>query len=380
MTFLKTIEPHILSDDVLIRETVLNAIHDYPNVPENWTLKLLEEGFRQKDKLTSILLFLPRNSINEEIVTLLIENLPHIDKNIVHIALRLVDNIEPELAVKYKEQLTPFLDSSLWELYDLLINGNKEEVYSEYGKVLNELEDLQYHSHEPFHRAKLLAKRIVKNDWVTDKEIRIILNEQLEEKWFSYEGILAVYMAGLMKLEEHIPFLASLLSRDEDVLLEEVSASLVSFQSDEVVKAVTPYLAKEDSIIFATSVLENIKSELAVKSLMEAYEKIKDLEYQDIVIEALCYQYSIDALPVIEKHMKKRYRSTFVDIEMVAYSYFKVLGLDHPNLEHWQVAALKSDQDMEETPRTPIVVENKVGRNDPCICGSGKKYKKCCGN
>ncbi len=23
--------------------------------------------------------------------------------------------------------------------------------------------------------------------------------------------------------------------------------------------------------------------------------------------------------------------------------------------------------------------EPKVGRNDPCICGSGKKYKKCCG-
>jgi len=24
-------------------------------------------------------------------------------------------------------------------------------------------------------------------------------------------------------------------------------------------------------------------------------------------------------------------------------------------------------------------VENKVGRNQPCPCGSGKKYKKCCG-
>jgi preprotein translocase subunit SecA len=23
--------------------------------------------------------------------------------------------------------------------------------------------------------------------------------------------------------------------------------------------------------------------------------------------------------------------------------------------------------------------EEKVGRNDPCPCGSGKKYKKCCG-
>ncbi len=26
----------------------------------------------------------------------------------------------------------------------------------------------------------------------------------------------------------------------------------------------------------------------------------------------------------------------------------------------------------------PIVKENKTGRNDPCPCGSGKKYKKCC--
>lgn len=23
--------------------------------------------------------------------------------------------------------------------------------------------------------------------------------------------------------------------------------------------------------------------------------------------------------------------------------------------------------------------DNKIGRNDPCTCGSGKKYKKCCG-
>lgn len=27
----------------------------------------------------------------------------------------------------------------------------------------------------------------------------------------------------------------------------------------------------------------------------------------------------------------------------------------------------------------PIVRELKIGRNEPCVCGSGKKYKKCCG-
>lgn len=26
-----------------------------------------------------------------------------------------------------------------------------------------------------------------------------------------------------------------------------------------------------------------------------------------------------------------------------------------------------------------VVIDNKVGRNDLCPCGSGKKYKKCCG-
>ena len=29
--------------------------------------------------------------------------------------------------------------------------------------------------------------------------------------------------------------------------------------------------------------------------------------------------------------------------------------------------------------RQPITIDKKIGRNDPCICGSGKKYKKCCG-
>ena len=25
-----------------------------------------------------------------------------------------------------------------------------------------------------------------------------------------------------------------------------------------------------------------------------------------------------------------------------------------------------------------VRIEEKIGRNDPCPCGSGKKYKKCC--
>jgi uncharacterized protein YecA (UPF0149 family) len=29
--------------------------------------------------------------------------------------------------------------------------------------------------------------------------------------------------------------------------------------------------------------------------------------------------------------------------------------------------------------RIPVVAPEKIGRNEECPCGSGKKYKKCCG-
>ncbi|MBD1557884.1 YchJ family protein [Vibrio sp. S9_S30] len=36
-------------------------------------------------------------------------------------------------------------------------------------------------------------------------------------------------------------------------------------------------------------------------------------------------------------------------------------------------------QPMEDPRLSQPVTNLKVGRNDPCICGSGKKFKKCCG-
>ena len=39
------------------------------------------------------------------------------------------------------------------------------------------------------------------------------------------------------------------------------------------------------------------------------------------------------------------------------------------------------DHDHDHGPRPEPVRRDapKVGRNDPCPCGSGKKFKKCCG-
>jgi preprotein translocase subunit SecA len=48
-------------------------------------------------------------------------------------------------------------------------------------------------------------------------------------------------------------------------------------------------------------------------------------------------------------------------------------------LEREQVAEVVTTNHSEDTVRKPVVKEDKIGRNDMCPCGSGKKYKKCCG-
>ncbi|MBY6052185.1 preprotein translocase subunit SecA [Cytobacillus firmus] len=52
------------------------------------------------------------------------------------------------------------------------------------------------------------------------------------------------------------------------------------------------------------------------------------------------------------------------------------------NLERQEVAkgqAVNPKEDGEKVKKKPVVKQMDVGRNDQCICGSGKKYKNCCG-
>ncbi len=48
-------------------------------------------------------------------------------------------------------------------------------------------------------------------------------------------------------------------------------------------------------------------------------------------------------------------------------------------VEQFGAAKKVRDGETEAAPQKPIINKDKVGRNDPCPCGSGKKYKRCCG-
>ena len=60
-----------------------------------------------------------------------------------------------------------------------------------------------------------------------------------------------------------------------------------------------------------------------------------------------------------------------------AISLARAVGQDAPQREQLMKPAAVSDDGT--LPKQPVRKSKKPGRNDPCPCGSGLKYKKCCG-
>ena len=92
----------------------------------------------------------------------------------------------------------------------------------------------------------------------------------------------------------------------------------------------------------------------------------------------------IDALPGMLKDKLKdpQIKQRFIDIA----KRMEKDGVDFKSIRQmkkWMKAheaELKAEQ-AGGVPKVETVVHEgpKIGRNDPCPCGSGKKYKKCCG-
>jgi preprotein translocase subunit SecA len=65
-----------------------------------------------------------------------------------------------------------------------------------------------------------------------------------------------------------------------------------------------------------------------------------------------------------------------VDRSRMSYSH---RSADRMGYQQAQPEANAPESPARAGKREPVRVEAAVGRNDPCPCGSGKKYKKCCG-
>jgi SWIM/SEC-C metal-binding protein len=73
---------------------------------------------------------------------------------------------------------------------------------------------------------------------------------------------------------------------------------------------------------------------------------------------------------VVTVQTEKRLKEVTAAFEATGWNY--KIGLDPDKPEDI------ADLTRLRNPPKPMTVEKKAGRNEPCPCGSGKKYKNCC--
>jgi hypothetical protein len=70
-----------------------------------------------------------------------------------------------------------------------------------------------------------------------------------------------------------------------------------------------------------------------------------------------------------------------IDFEKLYFNMLEAKADWLYNLPQWEpiLTEEKRNQITKEFRVSKMAVSNKIGRNEACTCGSGKKYKKCCG-
>lgn len=128
-------------------------------------------------------------------------------------------------------------------------------------------------------------------------------------------------------------------------------------------------------------ILEN-KDEVIEGPLVELAEKfnmdpITFVGFLDGINTSLTEELDLDSVTE-ESNIKLS-----VDFEKLLYNMHAAKADWLYNLPQWDsiLTEERRKEIRKEYNRSQIVVkEKKIGRNEPCPCGSGKKYKKCCLN
>jgi preprotein translocase subunit SecA len=155
-------------------------------------------------------------------------------------------------------------------------------------------------------------------------------------------------------------------------------------------KNMTKQELKEKLISIAKEKYE--KKEQEIGELMRELERVVLLRVVDMhwmehidAVEQLREGISLRAIGQKDPIVEFRFEAFEMFDEMIKRIQEDTIKIIlHANVENMpqreRVAKEMYENAPSDTPvRKPVVKTQKVGRNDPCPCGSGKKYKKCCG-
>ncbi len=177
--------------------------------------------------------------------------------------------------------------------------------------------------------------------------------------------------------------------------------------------ALNIYILDEDDLLYTQQELEDLQKKDLIATLQEKalarYEQQEQTlgekimrEMERVVLLRVVDMKWIDHIDAMEELKRGIYLRAYgqkdpvVEYRLEGFDMFDamVASIREDTVKLLLTAKLKTDEEPkreqvakpvstnfagEESEKAPVKVGKKVGRNDPCPCGSGKKYKKCCG-
>ncbi|WP_316247537.1 SEC-C metal-binding domain-containing protein [Rossellomorea aquimaris] len=380
--FVERVKPYFLSEDPFVQRYAIEMLEgSYLVNGDTFLTGLKAHDLGPVSKYSSpVLPYIMYMPLNEEGMKEIVNRLKSLSKKNTDVLfyIQLIANADTDLLISYRNEVKPFIDEGQLKKIAKLPALNDEELFMELADIMFYLDTNDY-DQVYFDHGKRVVQELVKKGEIKSWEVQIE-----EDELVGFDLVYTVYMAGEIREESVIPQLVSLFKNEEaeDLLLEEVANALVKIGTDQVVHEVEKVALYGNTYFYTLDVLGRIKSAEAEQALLRLFDQTANITAKTLISDYLCQQLSTDAIPKIEAFIEEGYDENMLCLEESLYVNCVMNGIVHPKLTQWKSLIEEVEKhSLDEQPllvTQPVQTEDKVGRNDPCPCGSGKKYKKCC--
>lgn len=388
----------------IVRDEAVSALERYFPKSPNVIKPILKAFHIYKGDTLSLIRgiksFSPDEADIRVIHKLLIEIMDKKDENSVNTYFHLMNCLSQfpyDLIAAVHESF--IFNEQLQKNYEIITNRN--QIKSRSPKILwTELSDIckqhqgKYFDNHTREYVDVLVEGLAQHDDEIQRRIIMFFNQEITDHYFE---LYTVRLAGELKVRETIPCLFKILIDSDymDLVNDECTSALEKIGGWEVAdqverlypdhKEIRPQLA---------SILKSIPYSYSEDLAIRLLKNEADIEQKTYLAEALCGMFSLKAagliLQIIEHQQYDPSILCLSDLLVPVYEYhhqaYNLADLQRKDQQYFQE---RMDNDPihqslsqltdnlmkladEEKPK------NKTGRNDPCPCGSGKKYKKCC--
>ncbi len=238
--------------------------------------------------------------------------------------------------------------------YDDVMSAQRLIIYEQREKVLNGEDIHEY-----------ILKMI--NDMISETVDQYLVDEDIKDEW-NLAGLRDRFM-GLFTVNDDFRYSTS--EELESVTKQGIKDKLIN-------RALEFYKAKEEKV--GSDILRELERVILLKVVDIKW--MAHIDDMDELRKGIVLRQYGQKNPVVEYRFEgfEMFDAMIESIrEETIRLLFTIQLKQNAPIQRERVAEpteTSGDGSVEKTPRK---VTKKVGRNDPCPCGSGKKYKKCCG-